>query len=54
MCLDRELAPTVSAVRELVRAGVRVSVDTMHAPVVRALVRMGFAVPVRIVVRASV
>ncbi|MFD3586866.1 dihydropteroate synthase [Streptomyces sp. NPDC058683] len=41
VCLDEELARTVPVVRELARAGVCVSVDTMHAPVVRAAVGAG-------------
>ncbi|MFF7472107.1 dihydropteroate synthase [Streptomyces sp. NPDC008092] len=39
--LDEELARTVPVVRELARAGVRTSVDTMHAPVARAAVEAG-------------
>ncbi|MEU6198658.1 dihydropteroate synthase [Streptomyces sp. NPDC047061] len=39
--LDEELARTVPVVRELARAGVRPSVDTMHAPVARAAVEAG-------------
>ncbi|WP_328353410.1 dihydropteroate synthase [Streptomyces sp. NBC_00445] len=41
VCLDEELARTVPVVRELARAGVWVSVDTMHAPVARAAVEAG-------------
>jgi len=36
-----ELARTVPVVRELARAGVCVSIDTMHAPVARAAVEVG-------------
>ncbi|MFK4106179.1 dihydropteroate synthase [Streptomyces sp. NPDC019531] len=39
--LDEELARSLPVVRELARAGVRVSVDTMHAPVARAAVEAG-------------
>ncbi|MFI7500710.1 dihydropteroate synthase [Streptomyces sp. NPDC049687] len=38
---EEELARTVPVVRELARAGVWVSVDTMHAPVARAAVEAG-------------
>ncbi|MGI5452375.1 dihydropteroate synthase [Streptomyces sp. CA-249302] len=41
VCLDEELARTLPVVRELARAGVWVSVDTMHAPVARAAVEAG-------------
>ncbi|MER7690921.1 dihydropteroate synthase [Streptomyces sp. NPDC097610] len=41
VCLDEELARTIPVVRELTRAGVRVSVDTMHAPVAHAAVEAG-------------
>ncbi|WP_443075404.1 dihydropteroate synthase [Streptomyces sp. NBC_01483] len=41
VCLDEELARTVPVVRELARAGVWVSADTMHAPVARAAVEAG-------------
>ncbi|MCX4767259.1 dihydropteroate synthase [Streptomyces sp. NBC_01275] len=41
VCLDEELARAVPVVRELARAGVRVSVDTMHVPVARAAVAAG-------------
>ncbi|WP_323183373.1 dihydropteroate synthase [Streptomyces sp. NBC_00038] len=41
VCLDEELARTVPVVRELARAGVCVSIDTMHAPVARAAVEAG-------------
>ena len=39
--LEEELARTVPVVRELARAGVCTSVDTMHAPVARAAVEAG-------------
>ncbi|MGW1720567.1 dihydropteroate synthase [Streptomyces sp. NPDC002156] len=39
--LEEELARTVPVVRELARAGVCVSVDTMHASVARAAVEAG-------------
>lgn len=39
--LDEELARTLPVVRELARAGVWVSIDTMHAPVARAAVEAG-------------
>lgn len=39
--LDEELARTVPVVRELARAGVCTSIDTMHAPVARANVEAG-------------
>ncbi|WP_406005453.1 dihydropteroate synthase [Streptomyces sp. NBC_00637] len=41
VCLDEELARTIPVVRELARAGVWVSVDTLHAPVARAAVEAG-------------
>ncbi|MEU6139585.1 dihydropteroate synthase [Streptomyces sp. NPDC047081] len=41
VCLDEELARTLPVVRELARAGVWVSIDTMHAPVARAAVEAG-------------
>lgn len=41
VALAEELARTVPVVRELARAGVCVSVDTMHAPVARAAVEVG-------------
>jgi len=39
--LDEELARTLPVVRELARAGVCTSIDTMHAPVARAAVEAG-------------
>ncbi|MFJ9541407.1 dihydropteroate synthase [Streptomyces sp. NPDC101225] len=39
--LEEELARTVPVVRELARAGVCTSIDTMHAPVARAAVEAG-------------
>ncbi|WP_417159170.1 dihydropteroate synthase [Streptomyces gilvifuscus] len=41
VALAEELARTVPVVRELARAGVRVSIDTMHAAVARAAVEAG-------------
>jgi dihydropteroate synthase len=41
VALAEELARTVPVVRELARAGVCVSIDTMHAPVARAAVEAG-------------
>ncbi|MGW0580230.1 dihydropteroate synthase [Streptomyces sp. NPDC002920] len=41
VALEEELARTVPVVRELARAGVCTSVDTMHAPVARAAVEAG-------------
>ncbi|WP_371657308.1 dihydropteroate synthase [Streptomyces sp. NBC_00280] len=41
VAVAEELARTVPVVRELARAGVRVSIDTMHAPVARAAVEAG-------------
>ncbi|MET9381194.1 dihydropteroate synthase [Streptomyces sp. NPDC002928] len=39
--LEEELARTVPVVRDLARAGVCTSIDTMHAPVARAAVEAG-------------
>ncbi|MEU6256733.1 dihydropteroate synthase [Streptomyces sp. NPDC047043] len=39
--LEEELARTIPVVRELARAGVCTSIDTMHAPVARAAVEAG-------------
>ncbi|NNN31428.1 dihydropteroate synthase [Streptomyces sp. S3(2020)] len=41
VALEEELARTVPVVRELARAGVSTSIDTMHAPVARAAVEAG-------------
>lgn len=41
VCLEEELARIVPVVRELARAGVCTSIDTMHAPVARAAVEAG-------------
>ncbi|MGP4007179.1 dihydropteroate synthase [Streptomyces sp. 4N124] len=41
VALEEELARTVPVVRELARAGVCTSVDTVHAPVARAAVEAG-------------
>ncbi|WP_329344562.1 dihydropteroate synthase [Streptomyces sp. NBC_00663] len=41
VALEEELARTVQVVRELARAGVCTSIDTLHAPVARAAVEAG-------------